>query len=434
LIVIGDSQLVQAEAKKRGIESKDLRGKIVFPGLINTHTHIYQNLLKGLGNDCDLENWWMKVIGPAGVNLEEKHVIAAAAGFAIEAIRSGTTTVVDYMQVNPIPWLSDAEIQTLNTIGLRLVYSRGYRNTGADVGFPVELIEFTDDVFMDVLRLKKKYETDESKMIKIWLAPAGAWALTLQGLEETSEFALSQDIPITMHMYETPTDEAICQKRYNCSALQYFEKSGLLQNKLLAVHAVKIGHSEIQAFKDFEVAISHNPISNMYLASGVAPVPQMIDEGLAVSLATDGSASNNCNDMLEVLKVTALLHKVHWNNPLAMDAIKVLEMATVDAAKCIGLETEIGSLEAGKRADFFVLNPYKCGRTCPVHDPIASLVYSSGNRGVERVVIDGKTVLEKDGFVALDEEHILFRQQVMADDLFRKAGYSINAKKWQASS
>lgn len=423
IVLIGSSAEIKAAAARKKIAAQNCSGKIAFPGFINTHTHLYQNLLKGIGTDTVLEKWWHKVIAPAGINLRETHLEAAVVGAAIEAVRGGVTTLVDYMQVHPVKYLADVEIEALRKIGVRLVYGRGFRNTGLDSGFPIELIEKTTDVFDDVLRLKQKYETPD-RMTQVWLAPAGAWALSEAGLKETGTFAGSYGIPVTMHMYETATDELICRQKYKKAALAYFAESGLLSSELLAVHCVKMGQREIEVFKSYGVKISHNPVSNMYLASGVAPVPLMLQAGLTVGIGTDGAASNNCNDMMEAIKSTALLHKVHSNDPTAITAHKVLEMATVEAAKIVGLEQEIGSLEVGKKADLIVLNPYRCARMCPVHDPVASLVYSAGNRSIEKVVVNGKTILENGSFSDLDEEKALRVEQEAAEALFNKAGYN----------
>lgn len=422
ITMIGPSAEIVQIAEARNIKSQDALGEIVFPGLINTHTHLYQNLLKGIGTDSSLASWWHKVIGPAGIRLKHSHLEAAAAGGVIEAIRCGVTTIVDYMQVHPIPNLSDTEIATVRDMGVRLVYGRGFRTTGRDSGFPEELIEKTEDVFTDVLRLKERFEKTD-QMTKIWLAPAGAWALSLESLKETSEFAHQVDVSIMMHMYETDVDDTVCRNKYNMSALEYFKESGLLTERLLAVHCVKMGQEEITMFQKYGVKVSHNPVSNMYLASGVAPIPDMQQVGLTVGLGTDGAASNNRNDLLEIMKSTALLHKVHLLDPLAITAQRVLEMATIDAAKCIGMEKEIGSLEVGKKADFFVVNPYRCAGMCPVHDPIASLVYSAGNRAVEKVVVNGEVILDKGCFVGVDEEKVLVTEQQMANELVTQAGY-----------
>ncbi len=423
IVFVGPSDEAGRAAGDRGLRPQDLHGAVVFPGLVNTHTHLFQNLLKGLGADLNLEDWWPQTIKPAAVCIEERHARAAAAGGMLEAIRSGTTTLVDYMYALPDRGLSDVVIEQGLQTGIRLVYARGFRNTGAQHGFPVQLIEQTDDVFEDVLRLRRQYEKPDG-MVRLRVAPAAIWALDGQGLRDTRGFADETGIPLTMHMYETDTDNVVCRERYGAvDALATFEEAGFLGPDLMAVHVVAVGDRELDAFSRQGVSVSHNPVANMYLASGTAPVPDMLARGMQVGLGTDGAASNNGLDMLETLKTTALLHKVTTGDPTAMTAGRVLEMATIGGARALGMDGSIGSLEVGKKADLFVLNPACHGKSCPVHHPVATLVYSCGQDAVEKVVIEGRTILDKGVFLFQDEEQVCRTQQEMAVDLVRSADY-----------
>lgn len=417
---VGDSADIRAIALERGVPIKDAKGAVLFPGLINTHTHIFQHLLKGLGVDMVLEDWWPGVIGPAGRQIRERHIRAAAYGCVLESLRSGVTTLTDYMQVHPVKGLSDAEIQTVRNAGMRLVYGRGFRNVANGSSFPKELIEDLEAVLQETLALKRSYEDER---IKIWLAPAAAWAVSLEGLKRTVDFSLSEDIPIMMHVFETDTDDNICLSRYQKRAIEYYEEAGLIRPGFLAVHCVKTDDEVVARFAQNGVCVSHNPVSNLYLASGIAPVPDFLRNGVTVGLATDGAASNNSNNMLEVMKLTALIHKAARNDPLAMTAWQALEMATVGAAKCIGLSQELGSIEPGKRADFFLFDPTKSPGCCPMHDPVATLVYSSDTRGIVTVVVGGETLLENGEFTRLDEEELLRSEQRLARELYSLAGF-----------
>ena len=417
IAMLGDTADILMEAKKRKIPLTDAKGAVVFPGLINTHNHLFQHLLKGLGTDLNLEAWWPTVIGPTGIQLRECHLRSAVKAGALEALRSGTTTIVDYMQVHPVPGLSDVEIETAMEIGIRLVYGRGFRNYAKSGTFPKELIEDLDKVFREVEDLNRRYTDHANHMVHCYLAPAAAWAVTFDGLKETVEFAKNQQIPITMHVFETNTDNEVCLDRYGMRAIEYYEKAGLLSPSFLALHCVRMDSTDIQRFAANDVKISHNPLSNMYLASGVAPVPEFRRCGLTVSLGCDGAASNNSNNMLEVLKATALLHKVHSGDPEAICAMDVLEMATLGGARAIGLENEIGSLEVGKRADLFLFDPLRSPTCCPMHDPVASLVYSSDTRGIIMTVVNGKTLLKNDQFCGLDEAAVLWEEQKQAQNL-----------------
>ena len=163
--------------------------------------------------------------------------------------------------------------------------------------------------------------------------------------------------------------------------------------------------------------ISHNPVCNMYLASGVAPVPKMMEEGITVSIGLDGAASNNSQDMIESMKTTALLHKVSTKNPKIISAEKVLEMATIEGAKALGMEDEIGSIKIGKKADLFIFNPVLASKSTPMHNPISTLVYSSSERNVETVIIDGNIVLENGQIVGIDEQAFCKDAQKIALEL-----------------
>lgn len=421
---IASSAEIARAAEAAGITAKDAKGAIVFPGLINTHNHIFQHLLKGLGTDMNLEDWWPTVIGPAGVNLREQHLRAAVMGASLEALRTGCTTIVDYMQVHPVKGLSAVELEAAKESGIRLMYGRGFRDGGKSNVFSQKgLSEDLQSVFDEVAELDRLYST-EDHLRRVFLAPASPPALSLEGLTATANFAKSANIPVTMHVFETGSDDRVCLERDGMTTIDYLEKAGMLQPDFLAVHCVQVDDDIIARFKKNGVKVSHNPLSNMYLASGVAPVPAYRKAGVTVSLGTDGAASNNSNNMLEVLKSTALLHKVASGDPQAVSAPEVLEMATMGGARAIGLENELGSLEAGKRADLFVFDPLKSPTCCPMFDPVSTLVYSSDSRGVTMTVVNGRVLLEDDRFVHVNEEEVLREEQRQARDLAAKTGFS----------
>ena len=167
------------------------------------------------------------------------------------------------------------------------------------------------------------------------------------------------------------------------------------------------------------MSVSYNPIANMYLASGVAPVGEMLKAGITVAIGTDGAGSNNDNDMLEAMKFGALLQKTFHKDPLAMTAGGMLRMATIEGARALGLDQLVGSIEVGKKADFFLFDPAKSVKSCPVHDIVATLIYSGDHKAVDTVVINGKTVMEEGRFLLADEQEILNTAQLMAEDLVR---------------
>jgi 5-methylthioadenosine/S-adenosylhomocysteine deaminase len=197
---------------------------------------------------------------------------------------------------------------------------------------------------------------------------------------------------------------------------------GLLDERTLLVHCVQLNDRDIRMVKYHGAKVSHNPVSNMYLSSGVAPIPKMQLAGIDTALGTDGAASNNSNDMLEVLKFAALLQKVTHRDPTIITAEKVLEMATIEGARCIGMDREIGSIEIGKHADLFVLNPERNIKAIPMHNPVSTLVYSCGMDNVETVFVDGEPVLYEGVLTTMDEEIVIKRCRLQADDLIERAG------------
>ena len=414
ITAVGPRAEVEALAGE-GVQVRDGGGKYLFPGLINTHTHLYQELTKGRGSDLTLKEWFPRSMAPVGAVLRHDHMSAGVALGLLEAVRSGATTVADYMQHQPVEGLGIVELDVARKMGVRMVYGRGYRDIGRK-----EVVETPNHIFDDVDDLKRRYEGDG--MITVWLSPAASWGLSPELMRATRAYADAHATPIMMHMFETAEDETGSMERFGKHAIDWYEECGLLGNDLLAVHSVALGERELAKYQEHGVMVSYNPVSNMYLASGVAPIPKLRELGLTVGLATDGAGSNNSNDMLEAMKIGVLLQKVAYRDPLALTGPQVLRMATIEAARALKLDHMIGSIEPGKRADFFLFDPMASVKACPVLDPVAALVYTGDCRGVDTVVVDGRILLERGVFVDADEQAILARAQEMALDLQRCAG------------
>lgn len=405
ITAIGTSQEIEELAKGKDIELEDGQGKFIFPGLINTHTHLYQGLFKGLGSDLNLEDWWPKVLAPIAMNLTAEHLVNGVRHGICEALKTGVTTVVDFMQFHPVKGLSEEEIKAAKEMGIRLVYGRGFRDDGESMGVS-NMNEKVEDVFAEITYLKEKYEKKDS-MIKIWLAPAAIWTFSDKGLIETRTFATNTNTPIMMHMFETEFDNKVCLDKFNKKAMDYYIEKNYLGPDLLAVHSIHVTDEELDIYKKYDVKVSHNPVCNMYLGSGTASVIEMMKKGITLGLGTDGAASNNCNDMIEVLKTTVLLQRNHYKKADCINAYDVLKMATIEGAKCLGMEDMIGSLEKGKKVDLLIFNPNKSFKTSPAHDGLASFVYSGDYRAIEKVVVNGKEVLRDGQIVFGDEEKII---------------------------
>lgn len=405
----------------------DAKGKYIFPGLVDTHTHLFQSLLKGLGDDKDLKNWFLQMTAPAAVELTQDDCYAAAMLGCIEAVKSGTTCVLDFMYPHPRPKLSDSVVKAFNELGVRGILARGFNNTGVEFGIPEEILEDPADAFKDCRRLVKEY-----RETPIFIAPDMVWTTSEEALRETRAVADELGIRISMHISETTFERQFSQEKYQMDDLEVAEQAGLLGPDFLAVHCVWLDAKDIRILKSHDAKVSHNPVSNMYLASGIPPIPEMIMAGVTVGLAVDGAASNNNQDMIESMKLASLLQKVHTKDPTVITAEKVLEMATIDGARAVGLEKEIGSLEVGKKADLFIAD-FKSARVIPVHHPVSALVYAANGEDVETTIIDGKVVVENRRLMTLDEENMLKQARVAADSLVERSGIGhLKERPWKS--
>jgi 5-methylthioadenosine/S-adenosylhomocysteine deaminase len=225
-----------------------------------------------------------------------------------------------------------------------------------------------------------------------------------------------------MHVAETTFELDNSLRRFGVKDLAFLDRVGIVTPELLAVHCVNLDEQDIALLQVRGASVSHNPTSNMYLSSGVAPVPSMLRAGVPVGLASDGPASNNSHNMIQSLKFAALLHKVVTRNPEIITGETVLEMATIGGARALGLESEIGSLEVGKRADLFVADLHASPFAAPVHHPVSALVYSASGSEVETVVIDGRVVLDNGHLTTVDEDVIQSAAQAAADRVSISAG------------
>ena len=410
----------EIEGAYRAATVLDATDKVVFPGFINTHSHLFQVLLKGLGRDKLLFDWLdcsvrraIRCITPARAR------VGALVG-CLENLHAGTTTLLDYQYCHGQLGLDDAVLKAIEECGIRSIYARAQTNVDK---FPQDCLppvcETEDDFFADIERLDDKFK--DHPLIDIALAPGLIWDLTEAGHRRCREIADKRGLLITMHLNESDDDDGYSQETYGMDTIPFLEKAGVLGPDYIAVHCVKMTPEEIATFKKYDVKVSHNPVSNMILASGVAPVPEFQAAGLAVSLATDGAASSDTQDMMEVIKTAALIHKCVRQDAAVMSAPEVLEMATLGGARCIGREKDLGSLEVGKKADFFLFNP-KTARAVPMADPIATLVYSATEENIDTTVVGGRVLMQNRRITTVDEAAVLDECQAAAAALREETG------------
>ena len=413
-----DPSVVSTWVPRKVIDAKD---KVVFPGLVNTHNHLFQVLLKGLGDDLGKQDWVQKMTAPSSAHLTEEDCYAAAMLGSVEGLMTGTTTVIDYMYPHPKPFLSDAVIRAFKETGIRGILARSYLNTGIENGLPPEIIQPVDVAMADCERLIDTYHNSENGRIKVWISPGTVWGQTREGILRGKEMADRYNTGMTMHVSETPWELECSQRMFGSRDLPMLDSLGVLGPNFLAVHCVYLNEHEIRILKLRDVRVAHATIANMYLSAGEAPVPEMLMAGITVGLGTDGAASNNNLNMVQMLKFTALFHKVMRHDPTVITAEKVLEMATIDGARALNLDKEVGSIEVGKKADLILVD-FNSPDTTPNHHPVSSLVYSACGSEVKTVLVDGKVVVEDGKLLTVDEGRVLKEVTERAKSLAKRAG------------
>ncbi|MDQ3800323.1 MAG: amidohydrolase [Acidobacteriota bacterium] len=401
-----------AEVGKRADVTRNLRarqtvnagGKVVIPGLINTHTHIPMTLFRGISDDLDLNEWLTKYIFPAEAkNVTEDFVRAGTRLGLAEMIRGGTTAYCDMY------YFEDAIADETAKAGVRGVLGETI------IQFPVADNKTPEDAMRYSERYVNKWKNHS--LIVPALAPHAPYTLTTDHLRAIKNLSDRLNAPIVIHVAETQKEVTDISNQYGARPVEYLNRIGFLNNRTIAAHVVFANPNEIQILKSLNVGVAHNPQSNMKLASGVSPVPQMLGADVRIGLGTDGAASNNDLNMWEEMDTAAKLHKLYTNDPKAVNAEQAFAMATVGGARALHLENLIGSIEAGKRADI-VLVDFDGVHQTPFYNYYSHLVYATKAQDVNTVIIDGKIVMREKRLLTLDENAIkkdanLYRQKII---------------------
>ncbi|MCU0559794.1 MAG: amidohydrolase [Desulfobacterales bacterium] len=384
----------------------DARGGIIMPGLVNTHTHAAMTLFRGLADDLPLMAWLNEHIFPAEAGLDAEQVRSGALLACAEMILSGTTTFCDM-------YLFAAAVG-------RAAQQAGMRAVVGEVlfDFPSPAYGDAENGFACTQRLIDAFRGDP--LISVAVEPHSPYLCRPELLERAFRLAQRHGLPMVIHLAETSGEVETIIARYGRTPVGHLAALGLLAPNVLACHCVALTEDDIGLLQAHAVKVSHNPESNMKLASGIAPVPRLLAAGICVGLGTDGAASNNNLDLFQEMDTAAKLHKGQTLDPTVMDAQTVLRMATIDGARALGLGERIGSIEAGKQADLIVLDTRKPHLT-PMYHPASHLVYAARGSDVATVVIAGRVVLR-------DRRILTFDAQAAMDEVNRLAA-AIRARK-----
>lgn len=391
-IYIDDQKIVQVSEKPISTEADykiDGKNKLVLPGLINTHTHIPMTLFRGYVDDMILKKWLEERIWPAEAKLNSKYIEIGTQLGLLEMIASGTTTYQDMY------FFEDVIGNVTEKAGLR-----GF------LGFA--MIDFdtpeyaNKDLFSQCERFIEKWKKND--LIKPVVAPHGVYTCGPESLQKSLELSDKYDVLLQIHCAETREEVYDIQKKYGVRPIEQLKKYGLLCERMILVHCGWITKNEILDIKKGGAKVSHCPVSNMKIGTGgFAPIPELVDSGVPVSLGTDGAASNNILDMFDTMKFCALAHKQHRWDPSVLPAHTVFDFATIDGARCLGMEKEIGSIEEGKKADIIMLDLNKPHLT-PRHNMLSLLVYSARGSDICTTIVNGKPIMLENKFLTIDYE------------------------------
>src|SRR5712692_2552884 len=379
----------------RAAETIEARDQIVLPGLINTHTHAPMVMYRGLADDLALMEWLQKYIFPAEAKTVSPEMVRIGTRLAaLEMIESGTTAYADMY------YFEEEIAKATREAGLRGVLGETI------IQFPVADAKTPAEGLARAEAFIKAFKGDS--LIVPAVAPHAMYTNDRATLLACVELARRYDVPVIIHLAETADEVRIAREKYQATPAGYLESIGFWGPRTLAAHGVWVTDEDIQVLKKHGVGVSHNPESNMKLASGTAPVTKYLAAGVALGLGTDGAASNNDLDMFEAMRQASFLAKHATKDPTAVPAQTALDLATIGGANALGMDTEIGSLEPGKRADLITVS-MSAARQTPLYDPVSHLVYVTRGDDVRTTIVDGK-VLMKDRQV-----RTLNRAAVIAD-------------------
>jgi len=399
----------------------DLKGKVVTPGLINAHVHLAQAMIRGCADDMELLDWLGKRVWVLQGNYTAEDGRASAELCIVEMLKSGTTAFVESMLAERYGFDGIAEVVLRS--GIRAALSKIVMDIGTyaskDSWMHPGMVEDRETSLKNTLAMHDKWNGAGNGRLAVWFGPRTPGGVTPELYREISALARERDMGITVHLAEVQADRVFLKEQYGQTPAQYAESVGLVGPRVLLVHTVWMDANDIHILARTGTNVAHNPASNAKLASGIAPIPEMLAAGVNVTLGTDGGPSDNTYDLVRDMRLASYLHKARTLNPLVTPAEAVLEMATINGAKALGWEKEIGSLEVGKQADFVVFDFDKPHLT-PSTNPVSTLVCAATGADVDTVVIAGQVVVQHGQVLTLDEKRIVHEARQRAAAVWKR--------------
>ncbi len=404
-VVVSDGKIVavggpELTAKYQAKKVLDVKGDIVMPGLINTHTHGSMTVFRSLGDD--VPDRLHRYIFPLENKLVSRDMVRTGANLAnIEMIKGGVTTYADMY------YFEDEVAKTVDKAGLRAVLGETIIN------FPVADAQTPEEGIAYAVRFIHKYK--DHPRITPAFAPHAPYTNTTENLQKIAALSEELNVPVMIHLAETDREkEEIAKRTGGKSPVQYMADIGVLNNRLLAAHVIMADDNDLNLLKKYDVGVAHNISANTKSAKGVAPVTQMLKKGIRTGLGTDGPMSSNTLTTMNELNLVGKIHKLETKNRAAMPPLTVVEMATMGSARALHMDDKIGSLETGKLADIIVVDT-KAPNMVPVYSPYAALVYGANGANVRHTIVDGVILMEDRQLLTVDENEIIQDAQRFAE-------------------
>ena len=410
-------------AARRAELKIDARGMAVIPGLIDTHMHLAQSLLRGCADDLSLVDWLRKRVWPIQAAFTEEDGRVSAELSMLEMTKTGTTSFIAVDVVSRYGF--DGIARSVSRAGMRgavaksIMDNPGYGRKKSIM--PEGLVEEKGATIREAKSMIKRWNGIRGGLVKAWVAPRSLGGCSRELYEEVAELARERRARVTMHLAEVREDVRYAKENFGLTPFEFIEEVGLAGPRSTFAHMVWLTDADVRRVAKSKANVAHCPSSNSKLASGIARVPELLEAGANVGLGCDGAPSNNSYDMIREMKLAALIQKARLLDPLTMPAPKVLEMATVNGALAMGIEKEVGSIEAGKRADL-VLVDLKKPHLVPYRDVVSNVVYAAMGSDVDTVLVDGRVLVSGGESLTLDEEKILEEAQKRQDGLISRSG------------
>lgn len=405
----------ELERKYGSFEKINAKNMAVLPGLIDAHAHLVEALHRGLMGDLSLIDWLTKRSWPLSEATTEQDAKIGASLCCLEMIKSGTTCFVEPMLHSKYNF--DEVAKVIDEVGIRGVLAKALMGK---VGYGLQekdmsgrLREKWESSLNETINMIKRWNGKAQGRIKVWLGPRVMSACTPELGHQIAGIAEKFNVGITVHCAEVKEDVNYVMTEYGMSPAEFLQEIGLLDTKVLLAHAIWLTAKDIDMIANAGAKVVHNPSSNMKLASGFAKIPDMLKQGVVVGLGCDGGMSGGCYDMFREMKIAALIHKGVTSNPSSITDETVLRMATINGARALNWDDEIGSIEIGKKADIILVD-LKKPHMVPLTNTVSNLVYSAVGCDVDTTIINGRLIMQNRHVLTMDEEKVLDEAQSRA--------------------